>query len=406
MPKSPDEVFRPGSPDPGGAYVERSELESQIDSFFGQSRAGLLTGISGSGKTWLYKKCLERNHIRSCSLNLQPQYPKRIEDLAGVELGKRGQFKARSANRKFGLKAVIGWFGGTAESSNTLEARDEDVVYELIKYLQQDDPKTAVCLVIENIEQGLMNPQSLHDLRALIMKMTDEPFTSMNAHLLLVSANMELLSRLTNVEAGEAIIRRIEVFSEVTSFSEDEAKKLIEEGFEKQLKMRISQKGRFLESCRISTAYRPDYMQQFCLEVANIARAEKNTVSKSVIDKALSKWEKTRLAPYKKRINNFMNQGDTKKSARDKIMIVISDHGFSDHFTPRDVLRELERRFPDLKFQQNEVTRALNFLGEDLKNGSRRILEKDDSDKNPLFRFSDHSTRIACSFFTRPNELE
>jgi hypothetical protein len=394
----PSEVFKPGLNEPNDMYVKRVGLEQQLEQTFTDDRVTVLLGASGSGKSWLYKRCFDDLEVeksiipisRSTQASLKNEFNMKLTELGKMRLATRSK-----ANR-WGIFGKILGFDRT--TSKTEERRDEDPLLELVRTLKENAGDKPTCIVIENAEQGLENPKFLTELSDTIVSMNEAPLVGYGVKLLIVSADDSIRRKLQRLPNSEPVMRRLRVLPEVSSFTEQEATEFIERGFEQKLGFKVAQKPKLVRACNAATDFKPDYLHDYCLKVATFASLSEARVTTNVINQADAEWVETRLAPYTERIVSQMNENDTRKRVRDKVLFTLSLVPGGETMTVQNVLDLVRQQFGGISFKKAEVTRALNQLATRSLDRSEPILRKTGSNNNPTFSFRGPMERVSCRF--------
>lgn len=379
-------------------YVARPRLEKQLKEAFGDDRVSLLVGGSGSGKSWLYKKCFKDLSVESLQVVIPTNYSSNLESLFDKSLGSLGESKTVMKSNTFGGSLKAFFAGAETRQTKDVVPRQEDLFLLLAQAVRRKAGKRHACIVLENAEQALSNPLYLPDLANFIMAANEHAIVSTKVRVLIVSADDSLRRDLAKLPNSEPVMRRIRALDEVGSLSRDQALEFLQRGFQERLKLEIQSEERLLEACNLATSFRPDYLHDYCLILASKAIDLGNKLDDEAIKHAHLEWANTKLKPYVDRIVSFMNQKDTGKRVRDKVLYLLAEQIEWSDVTAQNALDLIRVKYKDLKFQRGEISLALNVLSERAEDKFEPLLMKTGTENNPTYRFRGPVEKAAVRF--------
>lgn len=214
-----DEVFTPRGASITDMYIDRTDIENKMSELFTGEEIGYLTGISGSGKTWLYKKVFKDLECYYIVLSLDLDYTTSIKELIAQFLGNSGVEKKKGSKRSLGAGLGFPWASAKTDKQTEFVYYENDIIKTLVSYVRSKAGKAPACIVFENVEQAMRNTQFLRDLSPILLSASQDFYADKAVKFLLVSTIDDLKIRLAKVPAVAPLVTRIRSFEIASSFT-------------------------------------------------------------------------------------------------------------------------------------------------------------------------------------------
>jgi hypothetical protein len=191
----PDEVFTPRSPSVNQEmYVKRTDLERSLTNSLRGSKNIIVSGESGSGKTWLYKKVFESEDITYESINLSNASLKGSLDAAFKDKNDRLGEEATVEVTKAGTVKVAPAGVGVEKGGSEKRTVGQKGAFEtlLAKIRAKAGRNGAAVLVYENFEQIIDNEAVLRSISDTIILLDDDDISQYRIKLCLVGVPTDI----------------------------------------------------------------------------------------------------------------------------------------------------------------------------------------------------------------------
>lgn len=173
----PDEVFTPRSPSVNQEmYIKRSDLERSLINALKGSKNIIVSGESGSGKTWLYKKVFESESVIYESINLSSASLKGSLDAAFKDKNDRIGGESLIEITKTGSMKVAPTGVGVEKGGSEKRTIGQKSPFEslLAKIRAKAGSSGTAILVYENFEQIIDNDSIIRSISDTIILLDDD----------------------------------------------------------------------------------------------------------------------------------------------------------------------------------------------------------------------------------------
>ncbi len=379
----PEEVFTPRSPSVNDMYVSREHLERSLTKAIDGAKNIIVTGESGSGKTWLYKKVFEDSKVKYEAVNLASASLKGGLDAAFKDKNDRLKSevpveRARSGVAKF-APAGIGAEGG---GSKKYAIGQEGSFETLLKRIREKAGSSKAILVYENLEQIIDNATMLKAVADTIILLDDDDMSKYNVKICIVGVPTDIKQMLVKAANVTTIANRVIEVSEVARLTSVEAKQLMQRGFEQKLKCQFTiDKSVFYKEAAWKTDRIAQHVHEYCLAVAQFAVDNDYVIDGAVVAQAESEWLLQTLSADYVAVEHNMNARKTTAGRRNQTLYSL---GACDEetFKYTDIEEIIRLEFPN-STQDVKLNIAGNLAA--LASGAKSIIRR--TPKGDAYRF-------------------
>ena len=380
-------------------YVNRTDLERSLSNAIKGSKNIIVSGESGSGKTWLYKNVFETEGVTFESVNLSNASLKgsldaafkdkndRLGEELVVEITKTGNAKVAPTG--------IGVEKGGSEKRTVGQKGPFETLLANIRAKSRKGGKAI--LVYENFEQIIDNEQVLRSVSDTIILLDDDDLSQYNVKLCLVGVPNDIKQYLSKASKNiTTIANRIVEVPEVARLSLGEAKSLLRRGFEEKLRYNFSVDAEdFYNNACWKTDRIAQHIHEYGLSIAHAAQENGKIIDKAVIAKAEAEWLSQTLSADYATIENKMNARDTKAGRRNQVLYSLGQCD-QENFKYTDIERIVRS-----EFTKNTREVSLNIAGNlsELSTGDKPIIRR--TPKGVAYRFTSPKYRMCLRTMLR-----
>lgn len=216
-------IFTPRAPEVNlDMYIRRPDAENALIDALEGSQDVVLSGESGGGKSWLYKKVLGERGIVYETVNCSrvddfKSISKALDEVAARLSPRRKIKEIESKKAELGLPGVA---SGGGEHEDEFEISNPTGFEACIVSLRKKAGRDRECLlVLENIEIIFANTRLMEELGNLITLLDDEYFGKFKVRLLLVGLPSGLGEYFQNIETRTTVANRLVEIPEMSRLS-------------------------------------------------------------------------------------------------------------------------------------------------------------------------------------------
>lgn len=357
-------------------YIDRPSLERALLRAVRGSMHSLLFGESGNGKSWLYKRVMERNSIpyvvaNCANASRNESITKEICDrvIASGTATKTGYSEDKSAS----VKAVV-LEGGVKHQSQYL-IRSPEPLLSAFKSLFQKSPNGSI-VVLDNLESIFFDSKLMDELADIIILLDDEEYAACKVKFLIVGVPNGVLEYFSRSKNLESVSNRIEEIQKIDGFDLPQVTELVKKGFVDQLQLPLtlthqSEISRRIFHVTMGVAQR---VHEYCEKLAYNVE-ENNWVYKTgLLELAEKDWLMVGLRQSYSVVEGHLNSRATSIARRNQVIFGIgriTSHQF-DSARIEDIIR---KEFPETI---PETNMGIGSILSELANSDSPLLKKND----------------------------
>jgi Cdc6-like AAA superfamily ATPase len=389
----PEAVWTPRRSEVNSAmYVERPEIEKQLERFLRQNTNILIHGESGSGKSWLYRSVLDKLRAKLAVGNLA-----NASRLGSITAEIKNLLNRDQEATKVGydetkkVKASACVLESELEHQAHYHIGELDPFEALVSALRKKaGSRATVVLALDNLEAIRDNDDLMQELANLIILLDDERYARHSVKLLLVGVPGDVRSYFNKTPNRQTVVNRLSELREVSRLTHDQARELIIRGFEQQLSYNFEsgKKDKIVNHVIWVTDRIPQRIHEYCLELAYLAEDCKYVLHENHLVSADARWLSNSLSNSYSVIEKLMNGRETRIGRRNQVLYAL---GQSDEFEIRYTsIEEVVRRV----FPASTDGRTLNISGilSELSSDEAGLLKR--SPKGDSYVFLDPKYRM------------
>ncbi|MFV1873178.1 MAG: AAA family ATPase [Oleiphilus sp.] len=307
-------------------YIDRAQSEKHLYRSVIGSMHSFLSGESGSGKSWLYKKVFEEENINYLAINAanasrkgsitQELYEKCFE---GGDAEKTGYKETKKA----GISVV-----GTAELSHEAEYKVpvSDKLKLCYEKLYKQSGKKTTTIVLDNIETLFDNETLMGELSDILILLDDDDFAGFQVKFLLIAVPNNVLQYFSHAKNPTSVGNRIDELPRITGLSQRQVFDFVSRGFLKALQVNIPEN--FLK--RISrhiytvTLGIPQRVHEYCECLAYCIEDNGWNYNPDLLESADLNWLQKGLRECYNIVESHLNSDETTDGRRNQVIFALS----------------------------------------------------------------------------------
>jgi hypothetical protein len=240
--KNINEVFTPRNQTVNNAmYIDRADHEKRLYRSVTGTMHSFLSGESGSGKSWLYKKVFKDKNINFISVNAanvsrkgsltDEIFEKCFRSVKATKVGYK-------ETKKVGVSAI-----GTAELSHESEyiVNQYDKLLHCYENLYKSAGNRGTIIVLDNVETIFENEPLMGELSDILILLDDDDYAPFKVKFLLIAVPNEVLQYFSHAKNPSSVGNRINEIPRVTGLDSKQVLDFLERGFIKSLKVDIDE---------------------------------------------------------------------------------------------------------------------------------------------------------------------
>lgn len=393
----PESVFTPkGKYVNTQMYIHRQELENAFKRALRKPKHVIIHGESGCGKTWLYKKIFAERKVtyevlNSATVNSTGSITAAIKALNArlTPFENKGYEESKDAG------ASVGLVKGGLKHTSKYESSSPEPYLELVRALFKKAGSDESFLVVENLEHIVKDEKLVKELTSILMYLDDDEYAKYRVRILLVGTPSNLRDYFASADSSQTIINRVQEIPEVSVLETEDVSALAERGLFKMLKFKCLSDSNtgfneryLLNAVSWFSANVPQYVHDFCLELALEAEDNGGIITNDIYRCSLRNWVQDALISENARMETHINSKTTKHGRRNQVIFTLG-RILSNEFSVQEVEENLRRLFPiSTKGKVLNVSANLN----DLASGESPLIRK--TPKGTRFRFLDPKIKI------------
>jgi hypothetical protein len=403
MAKEPHDVFTPRAREVNQRmYVDRPDLEKALERGINGSLHLVLYGDSGSGKSWLYKRVLERDRTPFVIANLANA--SRLGSIA-AELrnivARQGQPEQTgySEEKQAEANALVAK-GGLSHTKEFAIPTMEPFEAALAMVGTRARGKRSI-FVLDNLEAIYGTTDLMKELADLIILLDDDRYAQYNSRFLIVGVPRGVRDYFRATPAKQTIANRLQELPEVKRLHSRQVSALVRRGLIDELRYSATEPymAQIAERVYWVTAGVPQYVHEYCLNLAYLAEDNHRLLTPDLLDLADGWWVGDSLAECYVTVEAVMNTRETKTGRRNQVLYSLGRLR-SDDFRATEVEQILRKEFP-----RSTYGKGLNVNGilADLSKREPSVIRKAVRDR---YVFTEPRYRMCIRAMLRKQEQE
>jgi hypothetical protein len=400
----PDEVFTPRSPDVNpDMYVQRPDLELALRRALAGTKNIIISGESGNGKTWLYKRVFGSNDVHYDLINLANASLKGgLQDAFKDKVDRLEEETKIERTKSGGIQVQPGGMGVKKDGSITFAVGQKSAFENLLSLVRARAGKKEAVLVYDNFEQVAENPGIIKAISDTIILLDDDDLARYKVKLCVVGVPTDIKDYLSKSSRNiTTLANRLTEIPEVARMSKEEASKLAASGFNKLgYKIDVLNVTEFYDAIGWKTDRIAQHIHEYCLAIAHEAERNYFIVDQVIVAKAEKEWLKQTLTADYSAIEERMNARDTKAGRRNQVLYSLGKCDAED-FRYGDI-----EKIVRAEFSKNTTDVGLNIAGNltELAAEPKPLIRR--TPKGDAYRFTSPKYRMCLRTMLRKNSDE
>lgn len=333
-------------------YVDRPKLEKTLLRSLEKQTHTLLFGESGNGKSWLYKKVLQRAGIRYIVANC-----------------------ANASRQDSVTKEICNAIADSIAPSKDFNDFDLDLnepLFDAFKLFAGDNPNKKI-IVLDNLESIFSKPELMEELANIIILLDDERYGQFNINFLVVGVPNGVLDYYAKTVHLDSVANRLEEMDKVGSLTESQVCEIIGKGFEQlQISLTPDQLNEICAHTFFATIGIAQRVHEYCEQLAYEMEDAKWNYTKTLLSKADLGWLKRGLRKSYSVIQHHLNSRDTTVARRNQVIYAIGQVT-SNQFDSNFIDSLIRKRFPETVASMNM---GIGSILTELSKGENPILAR------------------------------
>lgn len=381
------DVFTPRRAEVNPAmYIHRPSYEKALRRSVQGSLHTIVSGESGSGKSWLYKKVAKDENWEIFTGNFANAA--RVSSVsteivnALVPAGSREWTEiTESIDAK--VKAIVAEGGGKADRKYVVKTSEE--IEAAFSSGRSQAGKRQAVLVLDNLEAIFRDPSLMAELGNIVLLLDDERYAKHKIKLVLVGVPADILDYYQQIENLEPVGNRIEEIPHVQSLSKEQVSMLVSRGFNGLLgaDVSISDLEVWNEHIYYATLGIAQRVHEYCEKLAYVLEDSGWEIPVDALKKADIAFMRSSVYQAYAVIDKCMNERETKAGRRNQVLYSLGKITTTT-FDYSDVERRVRKDFPE---STRDVTLGVSQILSELSTSQRPLLMR--TSKGNAYRFVD-----------------
>jgi hypothetical protein len=336
-------------------YVERPKLEKSLLRSLEKQTNTLIFGESGNGKSWLYKKVLQRAGLRYIVANC-----------------------ANASRQNSVTKEICNAIADSivpSQDFSDFDIEKTEPLYDAFKLFAGADENKKI-IVLDNLESIFSKPDLMEELANIIILLDDERYGKFNINFLIVGVPNGILDYYAKTVHLDSVANRLEEMDKVGSLSEAQVCEIIGKGFEQlEISLDSTQLSEICEHTFYATIGIAQRVHEYCEQLAYEIEDSNRKYSKQLLSKADLGWLKKGLRKSYSVIQHHLNSRDTTVARRNQVIYSIGQLK-SNQFDSNTIDALIRDRFPATVASMNM---GIGSILTELSRGDNPILTRNNN---------------------------
>lgn len=357
-------------------YVERPDLEKALLRAIRGSMHPLVFGESGNGKSWLYKRVLEKNEIPCIVANCAnaSRIGSITQEICGRAIRPGTATKTGySEDKTASVKTPVAE-GGLKHQAQYALSQTEPLI-RAFQQLSKVSPNGAV-IVLDNLESIFDDKALMNELADLIILLDDEKYAAYKVKFLIVGVPNGVLEYFSKAKNLESVSNRIEEVPKVEGLDISQVGQLARKGFIDLLKVKIPQNQLLELSKRIFhvTMGVAQRVHEYCEKLAYAIEENDWNYTTNLWGAAERDWLLIGLRQSYSVVESHLNSRETAIARRNQVIYCIGKIS-SHQFDSGRIEGLIRKEFPDTV---PETNMGIGSILSELANADHPLLKKND----------------------------
>jgi hypothetical protein len=389
----PHEVFTPRSPIVNEEmYVDRSELEYRLQTLLRETKHIIIHGESGNGKTWLYKKLFAEERVPYVTVNLA-----NASRFGSISAALKDKIKKNQRSQQDLVQIVVnrvgsvkpGGIGGEVSDQRIYDVAEKEPLEALMLAVRRSSGRKDAFLVLDNFETVVDQAALVKELSDVLILLDDEDYAQYRVKICIVGVPSDIKEYLSKQNSLQSLSNRLSELPEVARLTEAQARQLLERGLADLLRLKLVPKEEVIKRILWHTDRIAQYLHEFGLESAKLARLNNDQLDLDVVQEAEKVWFDGSLSAVKQTVDHNMNARETKAGRRNQVLFALGCVKTED-FRYTDIESLVRREFPETT--QDVELNIIQRLGE-LENSPFPVIKR--VPRGDAYRVINPKTKIA-----------
>jgi hypothetical protein len=367
-------------------YIERPHHERELKRAIAGSLHVVLTGESGSGKSWLYKHLAETEGWKVFHANASnaARYQS-LTNVIGLAMREHDERKVTEFSQELGAEAKVFGLGGSGKASRKYEVRQREALLEAFKSARVRAGKQSAVVAIDNLEAIFSKPPLMEELGNIILLLDDPDYAEYDIKLLIVGVPSAVIEYYERIENLEPVSNRLTELPPLSSLNWGQIEAFVRRGFLEHLKLSLSRLqireiALHVEEVTLGIAQR---LHEYCEILGHSIEDSGWVYDSSLLGISDRKFLDTSLKKSYTVINGCMNERKTKTGRRNQVLYALGKFKASE-LEVRRVEEMVRAEFP---LSTTNTTLAVGQMMAELSESSAPLLRR--SPKGNIYRFAD-----------------
>jgi len=329
-------------------YVERPELEKELLRSVKGSMNTLVSGESGNGKSWLYKKVLESEKINYVITNCANA--SRFGSLttaiykAVIPAGIASK-TSYSETKKAGVSALA--FEAGLEHEGAFEISQDEPLLTSFRWLARKSHGNPSIIVLDNLESIFSNTKLMQEIADIIILLDDSQYAAFSTKFLIVGLPCDVIEYFSKSKNSTSVANRIEEIRTVTGLSPNQVEEIITKGLIGALQIKLSpaqlnEISKHVHHITMGVAQR---VHEYCEKLAYKIEDNNWGYETNLLHLADIDWLLIGLKQSYSVIEHSLNSRTTSISRRNQVIYSIGKIA-KHQFDSNDIIKIINKEFP------------------------------------------------------------
>lgn len=370
------EVFTPRSSTVNlKTYVPRLDLELALLRSIRGSMHSLLFGESGNGKSWMYKKVLEQNHIpyrvANCA-NASRLKSITAEITGALVAAGTAQKTGYTENKEASIKAVIA--EGKLVHQDQYKLQLAEALEQAFADFRVKVEGNPAVIVLDNLESIFSKSELMNELADIIILLDDPRYARYQLKFLIVGVPNGVLEYFAKTKNLESVANRLEELPKVSGLTAPMVTTLVKTGFNDLLRMSlspgaVSEVSGHIHHVTMGVAQRA---QEYCEKLAYKLEDKRNQYDPELLKQADRDWLVLGMRQGYTVVESHLNSKRTTVARRNQVIFSIGRIN-SHQIDSGKVTDRIREDFPETI---SETNMGIGSILADLATGETPLLKK------------------------------